>query len=67
MSRTDLASAIDKAHNMSDRTGREYYVVYDIGEYDMEYFVSDDNGLETFHAGISDNNILYSTIEGHQV
>lgn len=65
MSRNDLAAAIDKAHNMSDRTGREYYVVCDAGEFDMEYFVSDDTGLETFHAGIADNNILYSTLEGH--
>lgn len=65
MSRTDLAAAIDKARSMSDRTGREYYVVLDAGEFDMEYFVSDDIGIETFHAGICDNNILYSTLDGH--
>ena len=56
--------AINKANRIAKRTGETLFVVWDI-EYDTHAWqVTDQEGLETFHAGIHESNIAYCTDDG---
>ncbi len=63
----DMNDAIKKAHKLAERNGREYFVVRSVGEIGMEYSVADEYQLDTFYAGISQNNILHSTVNDGQI
>jgi len=51
--------AIEKAHKLAKMHDQDYFVVIEAHEYD----VTDDFGLETFYAGISQDHILYCTAD----
>lgn len=52
----------DLADRMTEKTGEEYFVVFDrdLGRHD----VASQYDLDTFYLGIPDSDVLYSTVEG---
>jgi len=55
-----LNAAVEKANRLAKKNDKEYFVVFEDGEFD----VTDTYGLDTIYAGIHDENIRYSTLDG---
>jgi hypothetical protein len=53
-----FANAVSKANRLAKKNEREYFVVREAG-----YDVVNDEDLDTFYVGISENNIVYCTSE----
>lgn len=50
---------VAKADRLAKKNERDYFVVIEAGEYD----VTDDEGLDTFYCGISQDHILYCSAD----
>jgi hypothetical protein len=54
--------AVSKAERKAKVNDKPYFVVYESGEYE----VASEFDLDTWFAGVQDNNILYCTADGVQ-